>query len=77
MRWPPNSTATAPLALQAIAAGPGPDGRFCRCRVDKNLQDLLRLADRHYIIQRGRVVWAGSGDALRADETARASYLGV
>jgi len=45
--------------------------------VDKNLQDLLRLADRHYIIQRGRVVWAGSGDALRADETARASYLGV
>lgn len=45
--------------------------------VDKNLQDLLRLADRHYIIQRGHVVWAGSGDALRADETARASYLGV
>lgn len=45
--------------------------------VDKNLQDLLRLADRHYIIQRGHVVWAGSGDAMRADETARASYLGV
>ena len=45
--------------------------------VDKNLRDLLALADRHFIIQRGKVVWSGTGDALAADEDTRAKYLGV
>lgn len=44
--------------------------------VDKNLKDLLRIADRHFIIQRGRVVWQGSSDELQADEEARQTYLG-
>ncbi|MGV6847146.1 MAG: ABC transporter ATP-binding protein [Marinibacterium sp.] len=44
--------------------------------VDKNLNDLLRLADRHVIVQRGRVVWQGSGPELQADEAARREYLG-
>ncbi len=45
--------------------------------VDKNLHDLLRLADRHYVIQRGKVVWAGTSAELEADDDARARYLGV
>ncbi len=44
--------------------------------VDKNLHDLLKLADRHFVIQRGQVVWSGSSDALMADTTARERYLG-
>ena len=45
--------------------------------VDKNLHDLLRLADQNFIVERGRVVWSGSSDELRADETARGRYLGL
>ena len=44
--------------------------------VDKNLKDLLRIADRHFIIQRGQVVWQGDSDALQADEDLRQKYLG-
>lgn len=45
--------------------------------VDKNLSDLMRLADRHHIIQRGKVVWTGNSSQLQADEDARTRYLGV
>ena len=45
--------------------------------VDKNLSDLMRLADRHAIIQRGRIMWTGDSAALEADAQARAAYLGV
>ena len=45
--------------------------------VDKNVADLLKLADRHTIIEKGRVVWAGSSAELAADEGLQARYLGV
>ncbi len=45
--------------------------------VDKNLKDLLRLADKNYIIERGKVVWSGTSDELRADREALHRYLGV
>lgn len=45
--------------------------------VDKNLHDLMRLADRHFIIQRGRVVWSGDSPALQSDSQARDRYLGL
>jgi branched-chain amino acid transport system ATP-binding protein len=45
--------------------------------IDKHLAPLLRLADRHYIIEKGRVVWHGTSEALRLDATARRRYLGV
>lgn len=45
--------------------------------VDKNLHDLMRIADRHFIIQRGQVVWDGSSADLEADTTARETYLGL
>ena len=44
--------------------------------VDKNLADLLRIADRHFIVQRGQVVWRGSSLELQADAEIRAQYLG-
>jgi branched-chain amino acid transport system ATP-binding protein len=45
--------------------------------VDKNLHDLLKLADTHVVIQRGRTVWAGSSEALMADAELRATHLGM
>lgn len=44
--------------------------------VDKNLKDLLRIADRHFVIQRGQVVWSGNSAELEADATVREKYLG-
>ncbi|OWU77547.1 ABC transporter ATP-binding protein [Marinibacterium profundimaris] len=44
--------------------------------VDKNLADLLRIADRHFIVQRGRVAWSGTSLELQADAAVRAQYLG-
>ena len=45
--------------------------------IDKNLQALLRLADRHVMIEKGRVVWTGSSAALAADPQAQHRWLGV
>lgn len=45
--------------------------------VDKNLSDLLRIADRNFIIERGRIVWSGTSDELREDREALHRYLGV
>ena len=45
--------------------------------VDKNIADLIRLADRHYVIEKGNVVWSGTSDELKANETLQERYLGV
>ena len=45
--------------------------------IDKYVQRLLPLADRHLIIERGRVVWQGDSTALDADRTLWTRYLGV
>jgi branched-chain amino acid transport system ATP-binding protein len=45
--------------------------------VDKHLDALLRIADRHVVIEKGHVVWTGSSDALAADQIVRQHYLQV
>jgi branched-chain amino acid transport system ATP-binding protein len=45
--------------------------------IDKNVEALTRIADRHYVIEKGRVVWTGRSAALRAAEGVRHRYLGV
>ena len=45
--------------------------------VDKYVQRLLPLADRHLILERGRVVWTGDSAALDADRGLWTRYLGV
>ncbi len=45
--------------------------------VDKNLKDLLRIANRNFIIERGKIVWNGTSDELRKDRDALHRYLGV
>jgi branched-chain amino acid transport system ATP-binding protein len=45
--------------------------------IDKNLDALLRLADRHAILEKGRVVWQGSSAELAARPEVQHTYLGV
>jgi len=45
--------------------------------IDKHVQALTALADRHYIIEKGRVVWTGSSAALQAQPGLQHRYLGV
>jgi len=45
--------------------------------VDKNVNDLLRIANRHYVLGQGRVVWQGTSNELAADQTLQQRYLGL
>jgi branched-chain amino acid transport system ATP-binding protein len=45
--------------------------------VDRNLQVLQRLADRHYVIEKGRTVWSGSSAEMERESEAVRRYLGL
>ena len=45
--------------------------------IDKNIENLTRIADRHYIIERGRAVWSGTSEQLIAEPDLQHRYLGV
>jgi branched-chain amino acid transport system ATP-binding protein len=45
--------------------------------IDKNVAALTRIADRHYLIERGRVVWTGSSKELAAAPEIQHRYLGI
>jgi branched-chain amino acid transport system ATP-binding protein len=45
--------------------------------IDKNVEALIRIADRHYLIERGRVVWTGTSAELAAEPETQHRYLGV
>jgi branched-chain amino acid transport system ATP-binding protein len=45
--------------------------------IDKDVASLTRIADEHYVIEKGQIVWSGSSSALRAREDIRHRYLGV
>jgi len=45
--------------------------------VDKHVEALKRIADRHVVIEKGRVVWSGTSAQLTADVSVRERYLQV
>jgi branched-chain amino acid transport system ATP-binding protein len=45
--------------------------------IDRNLEALMRIADRHYIMEKGRFVWSGNTAAFVAQPALRQRYLGV
>jgi branched-chain amino acid transport system ATP-binding protein len=45
--------------------------------IDKELDELCALADRHYVIEKGEIVWSGDTAALQADARVQATYLAV
>jgi len=45
--------------------------------VDRDLRELNRVADRHYVLEKGRVAWSGTPQQFAADPGLRERYLGV
>jgi branched-chain amino acid transport system ATP-binding protein len=45
--------------------------------IDKNVEHLTRICDRHIIIERGRTVWSGTSEQLMAAPELQHRYLGI
>ena len=45
--------------------------------IDKDLKALARVADRHYILEKGRVAWVGDSRELSQNQDIQHRYLGV
>jgi len=45
--------------------------------IDKDVKALMRVADVHYMLEKGRVVWTGDSTQLSASEDVQHRYLGV
>lgn len=45
--------------------------------IDKNITALMAIAERHYIMEKGRIVWDGTSEELRIRPELRSRYLGI
>ena len=45
--------------------------------VDKDVEALIRLADSHFMLEKGRVVWNGTTSSLREHSDLRKRYLSI
>lgn len=45
--------------------------------IDKNIKDLLRMADYHYVLEKGVVVWEGNSQSLEHSADIQKNYLGL
>jgi branched-chain amino acid transport system ATP-binding protein len=45
--------------------------------IDKDLQALTAIADRHYILEKGTVVWTGTSSDLLSDSDLQSRFLSV
>jgi len=45
--------------------------------IDKNIDALLDIGERHYIMEKGKIVWSGSSAELRDNTELQSQYLGV
>lgn len=45
--------------------------------IDKHPKAMARIADRHFVMEKGQIVWSGDSTALLADEAMQERYLGV
>jgi branched-chain amino acid transport system ATP-binding protein len=45
--------------------------------IDKDVATLTRVADRHYVLEKGRVVWHGTSKDLSGNSDVQRRYLGV
>ena len=45
--------------------------------VDKNLSALMAISERHYMMEKGKIVWTGSTTELQDHPELQHRYLGV
>lgn len=69
----------APLVRAEIWRGLGilKDKGLAILVIDKNLEALMKIAERHYIMEKGVVVWSGTTDELQNNKKLHTRYLGV
>jgi branched-chain amino acid transport system ATP-binding protein len=69
----------APLVREEIwrVLGVLRDAGLAMLVIDKYVQRLLRLADRHVVVEKGRVAWTGTSQALDADRAVWRRHLGI
>ena len=70
------------VAVREVARAHGIDDLVApkpraRVVIDKDVKALTEVADVHYVLEKGRVVWSGSSAELRADQEVQHKYLGV
>jgi branched-chain amino acid transport system ATP-binding protein len=73
------SLGLAPTVVQAVLAtirDLNREGLTC-VLVEQNVAVSLRLANRAYVLENGRIILAGSGAELLADDRVRQAYLGL
>lgn len=45
--------------------------------IDKNIDEFAHIADQHFIVEKGQIVWQGASDSLTDDAELKARYLGI
>ena len=45
--------------------------------IDKNVDALAKIADRHIVLEKGRVVWRGTSEELRSDGAVKDRFLNL
>ena len=45
--------------------------------IDKDVAQLLKLADRHYVMMKGKIVWSGTNSDLMARPDVLHEFVGV
>ena len=45
--------------------------------IDKNTDEFVHIADYHFIVEKGKVVWQGDGDQFQQEPDLKSRYLGV
>lgn len=45
--------------------------------IDKNIEALLSIAQRHYIMEKGKIVWSGTSKQFRSKDDLKPRYLGI
>ena len=68
---------TTDIGLRALASATEKHLGQSILIVDKNLKILSRLADRHYVLERGRVRWSGGSARLESEYEAIRRFVGV
>lgn len=45
--------------------------------IDKNIDEFAHIADQHFIVEKGQVVWQGGSASITEDNELKARYLGI
>ena len=53
------------------------EAKLSQIVIDKDVRALGELADRHYILEKGKVAWSGTNEDLLKEESIQSRFLAV